>query len=86
MVNFFSLHYIYKRVSVNSAISLFTSRTEQSKESATHIPPHWDQSALPELGYKVGFTELGRWFYIPRAVIRVRMLHNVCLSVCVFVF
>ncbi|KAL7982318.1 hypothetical protein Chor_009916 [Crotalus horridus] len=41
------------RVSVNSAISLFTSRTKQSKESATHIPPHWDQSALPELGYKL---------------------------------
>ncbi|XP_039218435.1 protein mono-ADP-ribosyltransferase PARP12-like isoform X2 [Crotalus tigris] len=29
------------------------SRTKQSKESATHIPPHWDQSALPELGYKL---------------------------------
>ncbi|KAM3833279.1 protein mono-ADP-ribosyltransferase PARP12-like isoform 2-T3 [Vipera latastei] len=29
------------------------SRKEQSKESATHIPPHWDQSALPELGYKL---------------------------------
>ncbi|XP_058047225.1 protein mono-ADP-ribosyltransferase PARP12 [Ahaetulla prasina] len=30
-----------------------SSKTEQSKGSATNIPSHWDQTALPELGYKL---------------------------------
>ncbi|XP_015673728.1 protein mono-ADP-ribosyltransferase PARP12 [Protobothrops mucrosquamatus] len=42
-----------KFVSTEEVEKKKSSRTEQSKESATHIPPHWDQSALPELGYKL---------------------------------
>ncbi|XP_032077429.1 protein mono-ADP-ribosyltransferase PARP12-like [Thamnophis elegans] len=30
-----------------------SSKTEQSKGSGTNIPPHWDKTALPELGYKL---------------------------------
>ncbi|XP_026581517.1 poly [ADP-ribose] polymerase 12-like [Pseudonaja textilis] len=42
-----------KFVSMEEVEKKKSSKTEQSKGSATHIPPHWDQAALPELGYKL---------------------------------
>ncbi|KAM6437797.1 protein mono-ADP-ribosyltransferase PARP12-like [Liasis olivaceus] len=40
-----------KFVSLKEVEKKKSSGPEQSKESSTHIPSHWDQSALPELGY-----------------------------------
>ncbi|KAJ7329087.1 hypothetical protein JRQ81_015261 [Phrynocephalus forsythii] len=40
-----------KFVSLKEVEKKKTRGAEQSKGSTTHIPPHWDQSALPELGY-----------------------------------
>uniref|UniRef100_A0A8C6Y7H5 Poly(ADP-ribose) polymerase family member 12 n=1 Tax=Naja naja TaxID=35670 RepID=A0A8C6Y7H5_NAJNA len=42
-----------KFVSTEEVEKKKSSKTELSKGSATHIPPHWDQAALPELGYKL---------------------------------
>ncbi|XP_061494819.1 protein mono-ADP-ribosyltransferase PARP12-like isoform X2 [Rhineura floridana] len=56
-----NLHYLTVRsvhrrprfVSLKEVEKKKTSGAEQSKGGTTHIPTHWDQSALPDQGYKL---------------------------------